>query len=130
MSDFFIERAGCVSDINKICDEMLEKLKVHKSQFLPFIVAVGDSLRTVTQYCLVLTPTFFYTFTNLEIAVDTAYKIFWVLTLSYPIPSCPVWITLQRTVYGHHSKYDKISVAASLLIGKLERKRAVVPPTL
>lgn len=78
-----------------------------KQTLQPFIVIVGQNLRNIDSYYVVVDDVL-YKLDNILSAIDTCFKIFMVLDARYPTESEQVWLFLQQYIYKQETQYDKI----------------------
>lgn len=90
----------------------------------PFIIAVGDSWSSITQYEVVVTKNIRYQFSDIKTAVTTAFKIYFSLDLEYASDAALCWMFVQRAVYKIVTKFDALydkSVTIRELVKDCER---------
>lgn len=117
-ADDFLELVPSASDIDGATKRIRQKYAQLRLSLQPFILAVGNSWRTVEQYVCVL-DTNIITFRNIRKAVDFAYKACWVLEVSHSFASVQTWEILQVAIYGM-KKEEKIGIPASNLAARIE----------
>lgn len=74
----------------------------------PYVLVLGQSPSNVSQ-CFVVTNDVIYEVDTLLKAVDTCFKLFFVLNAQYPSVSVEPWLFLQKAVYKIDTPYDTTS---------------------
>lgn len=86
-----------------------DRVKVIKSKGIPFglfIVAVGSSWSTITQYEVVVSKTVRYQFSDIKSAVAIALKIYFALDIEYSADASCCWMFVQRAIFKIITKFD------------------------
>lgn len=89
------------SYISKLTDQhMQEKRKIQ-----PFIIAVGPTTLLIETYFIFYFGTYYKTSSFLK-ALDTCFKLFFTLQLTYPIECELVWVFFQKYFFKINLKSD------------------------
>lgn len=108
VSDHFVRLVPSHDEIATTIDSEEDFLAKRGIAALPYIVAVGSSLKKITQYDVVVTKAVRYTFTTFRDALLSCFEIYWALDLKYPNHTSSVWHFLQTVIFNHKTVYDSI----------------------
>lgn len=114
----FIGRVSTINDIDRYCGDREAFVASKGIPEQPFLVAVGPSWSTVSQYELVVYNGMRYQFPDIRSAIANAYRISWALDCAYSKDSATCWMFIQRAMYQMTSKYDTEGVPLRELLSK------------
>lgn len=87
-----------ISDFDVVLTSHRTLVKRFKCTLQPFVIAVGPPKELTAAYLVINDVK--YLFTDLLKAVDACFKTFYALNASYPVSSEPIWIFIQKEIYG------------------------------
>lgn len=85
----------------------------------PYIIAVGNSVKELTKFYVVVEHVL-YKFNSFLLALDTCFKIYTVLNLKYAIECESVWIFIEKFFFRICTTKTKISPNIISVISELE----------
>lgn len=124
VSRAFISYVSSPGDIERCINDRLKLIESKGIPFGLFIIAVGSSWSTITQYEVVVSKTVRYQFSNIKSALTTALKIYFALDIEYSADAAPCWMFVQRAAFKIITKFDVLyekSVTLRELIKDCER---------
>lgn len=93
-------------DIERCIDDRVSLTRDKGISFGPYIIAVGPSRSTVTQYEVAVSKGVGYQFFDIKTALTTAFKIYFALDIEYTADAAPCWMLVQRAIFKIITKFD------------------------
>lgn len=87
----------------------------------PYVLVLGDSLLEASQFFVILDDIVYEVETMIK-AVDTCFKVFFVLNAQYPAMATEPWTFIQRAVFHIVTPYDKTTPRLIELFSFVQRK--------
>lgn len=110
-------QVNSINDFYPSIDELSLKLREKKQSLQPLIVYASQSNTFITYYDDIK-----YQFQSLLAAIDTCFKIFFVLNVKYPEAAKNVWIFIQKFFYEIET-HERISPDVLVLLSELNNKQ-------
>ncbi|XP_055907744.1 uncharacterized protein LOC129942723 [Eupeodes corollae] len=101
----FILRLPLITNYKEKIEELVNKYYNIKLTVQPFIIVVGEDDINLNSFFVYLDKTLFKFDSFIE-AFDNCFKIFQVLSLSYPLGCQPSWIFIQKYFYNINTPFD------------------------
>ena len=98
--DGFIARVNSIADIDEHTKAKRKFLNSKSCVLEPYVLIVGPSYDSVTDYYVVLYEGMFYKASSISHVFDLAFKILWAANLCYPQDGELCWYILQKCIYG------------------------------
>lgn len=114
--DAFIRHVTSDAEIKQSVEQRLKTLKNKGVSPQPYVMVVGESLKDIKTFLVIVNASALYQTTNILQAVDTCYKAIWSLNVEYGCDSYAIWYFLQRGLYKMTSKFDRGSTTAESLL--------------
>ena len=122
----FITHVRSSAEVEDCITRRKNKLAEFGLQLQPFIIIVGPSLKEITARYIVINDVKYsstkyvrYQSTSITHAVDSCFKILFILNAEYSRESSNVWYFIQKGFYQLTTKYDKSYTAVNSLLTDL-----------
>lgn len=119
--DSFLTHLQSAAEIEAIAQKRRDKCAQSSVTPQPFVVVVGASLETISSIFVVV-DRIHYKHDSVLAALDTCFKLFFVLQARYPEESAPVWTLIQRGFYQLQTKWDKVYTSVNCVMSDLGMK--------
>ncbi|XP_011858711.1 PREDICTED: uncharacterized protein LOC105556239 [Vollenhovia emeryi] len=106
IQDGFITLIPDVSKLEETINSRNTKFQERKIIRQPFVIIVGADIDSIL-HSYVSVNDILYKFESPLRALEVSFKIFFVLNADYSIDSHPLWLLLQKAVYGINTKHDR-----------------------
>lgn len=101
----FIVHLTSGSQITSYISKMTDRCAKEKRSIQPLIIAVGGSIYLIETYFVYYFGTFYKCSSFLK-ALDTCFKLFFILHLSFPIECELIWVFIQKHFFKINLKSD------------------------
>ncbi|XP_071574677.1 uncharacterized protein [Temnothorax nylanderi] len=103
----FLVHVHTAGDIKPVLSRLRDKALAREDTVQPYPIIVGPSLDRITDSYLVLDSKLYSVESPLR-AVDVTFKAFFALHAKFPKHATPLWLILQKSVYGINTKWDNM----------------------
>lgn len=116
--DGFILHVRSDADIEAHIIKRKTKLAEFNLTLQPLIIVVGESLKEVQSYIVVVNTTKYF-FNHIVEAVDSYLKIIFTLNAKFSEESKSAWLVIQQGFYKIKTNFDKTPTTTSTLLTEL-----------
>jgi len=116
--DGFITHLQSVAELKETVDRRRDKFASLSLTLQPFVVVVGPTIDAIHSIYVVVEDNFFKV-DNVLTAIDTCFKMFFVLHAKYPDECAPVWFIIQKGIYKLNTKWDKVYTSVNSVMSDL-----------
>lgn len=101
----FIVHLTSLSQLSSYVSKLTDQHMQEKRKIQPFIIAIGPTVFLIETYFIFYFGTYYKTSSFLK-ALDTCFKLFFTLQLTYPIECELVWVFFQKYFFKINLKSD------------------------